>query len=60
MLQRLRAERPQARVVRTDNAVSNASMLAINDALGFSVTRTRTEWQADVGAVRQALDVESR
>lgn len=60
MLQRLRAERPQAEVVCTDNAGSNAPMLAINDALGFVVTSTRTEWQAGVEAVRHALDVESR
>jgi hypothetical protein len=46
-------------VVRTDNAVSNAAMLAINDVLGFTVTRTRTEWQAGVRAVRHALDVGS-
>jgi len=57
MLLRLRAEHPEARVVRTDNAFSNAPMLAINDALGFLVTRTRTEWQADVEAVRHALDL---
>jgi hypothetical protein len=49
MLQRIRAERPATRQVRTDNAFSNAPMLAINDALGFKVIRARTEWQADVG-----------
>ena len=59
MLRRLRAERPEAQVVRTDNAFSNAAMLAINDALGFTVTRTRTEWQAGVEAVRHALDAGS-
>jgi mycothiol synthase len=48
MLRRIRAERPDAARVRTDNAFSNAPMLAINDALGFKVISTRTEWQADV------------
>jgi len=30
-------------------------MLAINDALGFKVISTRTEWQADVGDLLPAL-----
>jgi mycothiol synthase len=45
VLERLRAERPDVRRVRTGNAFSNAPMLAINDALGFRVVSTRTEWQ---------------
>jgi mycothiol synthase len=49
MLERIRHERPEAKRVRTDNAFSNAPMLAINDALGFKVISTRTEWQTDVG-----------
>jgi mycothiol synthase len=53
MLQRIRHERPEAVRVRTGNAFSNAPMLAINDALGFSVVSTRTEWQLDVGDVRR-------
>ena len=48
MLKRIRDERPGAQRVRTGNAFSNAPMLAINDALGFKVISTRTEWQADV------------
>ena len=55
MLQRLRDERPDVRVVRTGNAFSNAPMLAINDALGFVVVSTRTDWQADVAEVGAAL-----
>ena len=31
-------------------------MLAINDALGFRVISTRSEWQADVEQVHQALN----
>jgi hypothetical protein len=30
-------------------------MLAINDALGFKVVSTRTEWQADPDYVLRAL-----
>ncbi|MEA3055970.1 MAG: hypothetical protein QOD30_1402 [Actinomycetota bacterium] len=48
MLELLRAERPDVLRVRTGNAFSNAPMLAINDTLGFRVTASRTEWQADV------------
>jgi mycothiol synthase len=55
MLARIRSEQPQAQRVRTGNAFSNAPMLAINDALGFKVIDTSTEWQADVAAVRHAL-----
>lgn len=55
MLDRIRRERPDAERVRTGNAFSNAPMLAINDALGFEVINTLTEWQADVEQVRHAL-----
>ena len=54
MLERIRQERPEAERVRTGNAFSNAPMLAINDALGFKVISTRTEWQADVDRIRNA------
>ncbi len=52
MLRRIQAERPAVRRVRTGNAFSNAPMLAINEALGFHLTSTRTEWLADVTAIR--------
>jgi hypothetical protein len=55
MLARIRSEQPHARRVRTENAFSNAPMLAVNDALGFKVIHTSTEWQADAAAVRNAL-----
>jgi mycothiol synthase len=55
MLERIRHERPKVGRVRTDNAFSNAPMLAINDALGFKVITTRTEWQADVADLLTAL-----
>ena len=55
MLEHIRDERPEVRRVRTGNAFSNAPMLAINDALGFDVISTSTDWQADVADVRRAL-----
>jgi mycothiol synthase len=55
MLQRTRRQLPDAVRVRTENAVSNAPMLAINDALGFTVSNTRTQWQADVTGLLRAL-----
>ncbi len=55
MLERIRAEAREAKVVRTGNAFSNAPMLGINDALGFVVTRTLTEWAADVSTVTEKL-----
>lgn len=55
MLERLRHERPEAQVVRTSNASSNAPMLAINNALGFTETGVRTEWQAQVDDIRDRL-----
>jgi GNAT superfamily N-acetyltransferase len=54
MLERIRDERPEVRVVRTGNAFSNAPMLAINDALGFEVVSTSTEWQAELDDLRRA------
>jgi RimJ/RimL family protein N-acetyltransferase len=55
MLQRIRVHRPEARRVRTDNAFTNAPMLAINDALGFTVVSTRTEWQGHAADLLRAL-----
>jgi mycothiol synthase len=54
MLERIRDGRPDVRVVRTGNAFSNAPMLAINDALGFEVVSTTTDWQVDVADVLRA------
>lgn len=55
MLKKIRAECPQAQQLRTGNAYSNAPMITINDALGFRVTLTRTEWQIDAAIVRAAI-----
>ncbi len=53
-LDRIRHERQGAQRIRTGNASSNAPMLAINDALGFKVIGTRTEWQADLSHNRRS------
>jgi mycothiol synthase len=55
MLERIRREWPQAERIRTDNAFSNAAMLAINEALGYKVISTRTEWQLDLDGLRPSL-----
>lgn len=55
MLERVRVENPSARRLRTGNAFSNGPMLAINDALGYAVVSTTTEWQAEVAQVRSLL-----
>ncbi len=55
MLRRIQYERPAARRVRTENAYSNAPMLAINRALGFNVVSTHTEWRADVADLARTL-----
>lgn len=41
MLRRVRTELPQVRVVRTENASSNAGMLSINERLGFRMHKER-------------------
>lgn len=44
---------PQAKLIRTTNAVSNAPMLRINDEMGFRLYRTQTVWQ---GTTSEVLD----
>lgn len=56
MLERIRHERPEAERIRSDNAFSNGPMLAINDALGFKVISTRTEWQSNANDTRRSLN----
>lgn len=53
MLLRLMDERPDVLRVRTDNAASNAPMLAINDALGFRTIRSNGIWQVPVEAAQR-------
>lgn len=56
MLQRVLAERPEVRYVRTGNANSNAPMLAINHALGFRPYIAESLWQMPLESVTAYLD----
>ncbi len=55
MLDQIRRRKPEADRVVTGNAYSNDPMLGINNALGFKITRSQTEWQGDLATVRAAL-----
>jgi mycothiol synthase len=55
MLERVRADRPGIERVRTANAFSNGPMLAINDALGFTIVEVQTDWQGEVAWLRAAV-----
>jgi mycothiol synthase len=55
MLQRILSEAPDAVYIDTNNAVSNAPMLAINEALGFRLFRTDMVWQVPIERVNRAL-----
>jgi len=63
MLERVRAGQPSVERVRTANAFSNEPMLAINDALGFTIVEVQTDWQGQVARLRDAwhcLDADQR
>jgi len=51
MIEKILAQRPGARFVRTGNASSNAPMLKINHELGFRLYNTTTVWQVPVEQV---------
>jgi mycothiol synthase len=55
ILERIRRDRPEAQRIGTGNAFSNAPMLSINDALGFRVIGTRTEWQLKISDAQRPL-----
>lgn len=55
MLQRVLRERPEVRYVRTSNADSNASMVRINEALGFRPYSSQTIWQAELANMESYL-----
>lgn len=54
MLERIVAEWPEARYVRTGNANTNAQMLAINTELGFRHAWSTVLWQLPLAAARSA------
>jgi RimJ/RimL family protein N-acetyltransferase len=55
MLDRVLRERPEVRFVRTSNADSNASMVRINEALGFRPYSSQTIWQAELAKIETYL-----
>ena len=56
MLQKIRNERPEACVVRTENAYSNDAMLGINNLLGFAESRADTIWEIPVEKALKLLN----
>jgi mycothiol synthase len=55
MLQKVLAERPIVKRIRTGNADSNAPMLAINHALGFKPYIAETVWQIEIQKIKDYL-----
>lgn len=55
MLRHVRETYPDTRWISTENAGSNAAMLAINHALGFKLHRTRASYQVDRETLRRSL-----
>ena len=58
MLDRILAERPEARFIRTGNANTNEQMLDINTKLGFKHAWQTTLWQVKLADAKKALDLE--
>lgn len=57
MIERVRRDWPEAKLIRTGNAYSNAPMLSINDRLGFKVTFSSTVWQIALPDARRYVGV---
>jgi len=53
MLERILADWPGARLVRTGNAYANAPMLSINQRLGFRAAWSVMEWQLPIADARR-------
>jgi mycothiol synthase len=58
MIQKVIAERPIVKRIRTGNADSNAPMLSINHALGFKPYIAETVWQIEVEKIKAYLATE--
>ncbi|HEX7023095.1 MAG TPA: GNAT family N-acetyltransferase [Trueperaceae bacterium] len=56
MMMRILADLPQVERMYTGNAHSNAPMLAINEEMGFSPYKTRTNWQVAADRVGDYLE----
>ena len=59
MLERILAERPAAKFIRTGNANVNEWMLDINTKLGFRYAWQTTLWQAKLADAKKALGLEA-
>jgi mycothiol synthase len=59
MIQKVLAEHPIVKRIRTGNADSNAPMLAINHALGFKPYIAETVWQIEVEKIKAYLHSKS-
>lgn len=55
MLLKIRDEFPEVEVVSTENATSNAPMLAINERMGFQLIREAYTYQIDVEKVKKYI-----
>lgn len=56
MLERAMREWPNARLVRTGNADSNAPMLAINTSLGFKRSCSESLWEIGIADARRYIE----
>lgn len=56
MLERVEADWPQAKFIRTGNAYSNAPMLSINDRLGFKLAWSVVVWQLGIAAAQRYVE----
>lgn len=56
MVERILREVPEATIIRTGNAYSNAPMLSINDRLGFTVVLSVMIWQTTYAQARAFVE----
>lgn len=56
MFEKVVAERPEVKFIRTNNAASNAPMLKINHEMGFELYKAGAFWQADIKTVKAYLN----